>query len=88
MASELRDLIRTHDVEPWIATRKILVAYDQIPHSHPVLTIHTRHIGGWWSARQTKHVSSFPGMRYGTAGVDDAGWSESGERDARSDYSL
>lgn len=45
MANELRDLIRTHDVEPWIATTKILIDYEQIPHSHPVLTIHTRHIG-------------------------------------------
>ena len=45
MAKELRDLIRTHDVSPWILTRKILIDEERIPHSHPVLTIHTRHIG-------------------------------------------
>lgn len=45
MASELRKLMRTHDVEPWILTRKVLVDKEQTPHSHPVLTIHTRHIG-------------------------------------------
>ena len=45
MATEVRDLIRTYDVSPWILTRKILIDGQQIPHSHPVLTIHTRHIG-------------------------------------------
>jgi len=45
VASELRDLMRTHDVQPWILTREILIDKEQIPHSHPVLTIHTRHIG-------------------------------------------
>lgn len=45
MATELRDLIRTHDVDPWVLTRKILIDEEQIPHSHPILTIHTRHIG-------------------------------------------
>ena len=45
MAAELRSLLRTHDVEPWILTRKVLIDKEQIPHSHPVLTIHTRHIG-------------------------------------------
>ena len=45
MANELRDVLRAHAVEPWILTRKVLIDKDQIPHSHPVLTIHTRHIG-------------------------------------------
>lgn len=45
MANELRHLMRTHTVEPWILTRKVLIDKAQIPHSHPVLTIHTRHIG-------------------------------------------
>jgi hypothetical protein len=45
MAKELRDLIRTHDIEPWVLTNKIFIDERQIPHSHPVLTIHTRHIG-------------------------------------------
>lgn len=45
MARELRDVLRTHDVEPWIMTRKVLIDSTKIPHSHPVLTLHTRHIG-------------------------------------------
>jgi hypothetical protein len=45
MASELRALLRTYDLEPWILTRRLLIDEDQIPHSHPVLTIHTRHLG-------------------------------------------
>lgn len=45
MAAELRTLLRTHQVEPWILTKKILIDKNQIPHSHPILTIHTRHIG-------------------------------------------
>jgi hypothetical protein len=45
MAKELRDLLRAHDTRPWILTKKILIDAQQIPHSHPVLTIHTRHIG-------------------------------------------
>ncbi len=45
MATELWSLLRTHDVEPWIVTRKVLIDEEQIPHSHPVLTIHTRHMG-------------------------------------------
>lgn len=44
MASELRALMRKYDLEPWILTRRILIDQNQIPHSHPVLTIHTRHI--------------------------------------------
>jgi hypothetical protein len=45
MAAELRALFRAYDLEPWILTRRVLVDEEQIPHSHPVLTIHTRHIG-------------------------------------------
>lgn len=45
MARELRTLLRTYDLEPWILTRRILIDESRIPHSHPVLTIHTRHIG-------------------------------------------
>jgi hypothetical protein len=45
MAAELRALNREYDLEPWILTRRILVDERQLPHSHPILTIHTRHIG-------------------------------------------
>jgi hypothetical protein len=45
MAAELRSLARKYDVEPWVLTRSVLIDENQIPHSHPILTIHTRHIG-------------------------------------------
>jgi len=45
MAMELRQLLREYDLEPWILTRRILIDENRIPHSHPVLTIHTAHIG-------------------------------------------
>ena len=38
-------LFEEHDVSDWIYTTEILIDQDQIPHSHPVLTIHTRHLG-------------------------------------------
>lgn len=45
MAQELRELLDEYDLEPWILTRDVLIDERSIPHSHPVLTIHTRHIG-------------------------------------------
>lgn len=44
-ARELRDVLRSHDVDHWIVTRRILIDATAIPHSHPVLTLHTRHNG-------------------------------------------
>jgi hypothetical protein len=45
MAAELRALMRKYDLDPWILTSRVLIDENQIPHSHPILTIHTRHIG-------------------------------------------
>jgi len=45
MASEVRQLARKHYLAPWTITPRILIDENSIPHSHPVLTIHTRHIG-------------------------------------------
>lgn len=45
MALELRSLLDRYDLEPWILTREVLIDERSIPHSHPVLTLHTRHIG-------------------------------------------
>ena len=45
MATEVRQLARKHYLAPWIVTPRILIDENSIPHSHPVLTIHTRHIG-------------------------------------------
>jgi len=38
-------LLSEHDIERWLFTRRILIDETQIPHSHPVLTLHTRHLG-------------------------------------------
>lgn len=45
MAAELRALLRKYDLQPWILTRRVLIDESTIPRSHPILTIHTRHIG-------------------------------------------
>lgn len=38
-------LVDSFDVERWTYTRKVRIDEDAIPHSHPVLTLHTRSLG-------------------------------------------
>jgi hypothetical protein len=38
-------LVSEYDVSEWIYTTEVLIDETQIPHSHPVLTIHTRNLG-------------------------------------------
>jgi hypothetical protein len=40
---QLRRLLATYDVLPWIYTTSIVIDERAIPFSHPVLTLHTRH---------------------------------------------
>ncbi len=37
--------MRALDLDRWILTRRVLIDQTQTPHSHPILTIHTRYIG-------------------------------------------
>jgi len=41
---QLRRLLKEYDLSDWLWTRSILIDKDAIPHSHPVLTLHTRHL--------------------------------------------
>jgi hypothetical protein len=41
---QLRRLLNEYDLSDWVWTRGILIDKDAIPHSHPVLTLHTRHL--------------------------------------------
>ena len=41
---QLQRLLQTYDLSRWIFTRSILIDEQAIPHSHPVLTLHTRHL--------------------------------------------
>lgn len=41
---QLERLLSTYDVSNWLFTRKIIIESDVIPHSHPVLTLSTRHL--------------------------------------------
>ena len=41
---QLQRLLKTYDLSKWIFTRSILIDEKAIPHSHPVLTLHTRHL--------------------------------------------
>jgi|SRR5262245_15822502 len=41
---QLERLLATYNVSPWIYTKTIVIDEQAIPFSHPVLTIHTRHL--------------------------------------------
>lgn len=41
---QLQRLLKTYDLSKWIFTKSILIDEKSIPHSHPVLTLHTRHL--------------------------------------------
>ncbi|HEX7048342.1 MAG TPA: hypothetical protein VF275_12295 [Gammaproteobacteria bacterium] len=42
---QLERLQERYDLEPYLFTYKVHVDRTQVPHSHPVLTLHTRHAG-------------------------------------------
>ena len=41
---QLQRLLKKYDLSDWLWTRKIAIEDGSIPHSHPVLTLHTRHL--------------------------------------------
>ncbi len=41
---QLERLMKTYDLSAWTFTNKIEIDEMSIPHSHPVLTLHTRHL--------------------------------------------
>lgn len=42
--TQLERLIAAHDLRQWTFTHEIVIDEKSIPHSHPVLTLHTRHV--------------------------------------------
>lgn len=40
----LEKLLADYDITKWIFTQEIIIDKDAIPHSHPVLTLHTRYL--------------------------------------------
>jgi len=42
---QLERLLARYDLRPWLFTRAVVIDDLAIPHSHPVLTLHTRHLG-------------------------------------------
>lgn len=42
--TQLERLIKAHDLSAWTFTNKVEIDEKAIPHSHPVLTLHTRHL--------------------------------------------
>jgi hypothetical protein len=42
--AQLEGLLSRYDLSKWIVTDKIAIDEEAIPHSHPVLTLHTRHL--------------------------------------------
>jgi hypothetical protein len=65
---QMQRLLRTYDINQWIFTRSILIDDTAIPHSHPVLTLHARHLKDdelllatfiheqfhWWAERNSE----------------------------------
>lgn len=43
--AEVEALVGKYDLERWLFTREVVIDEGSIPHSHPVLTLHTRHLG-------------------------------------------
>lgn len=41
---QLQKLLATYDLSPWLYTKSIVIDERAIPFSHPVLTLHTRHL--------------------------------------------
>jgi len=42
--AQLERLLQAYDVSRWVHTRDIVIDETEIPHSHPVLTLHARHL--------------------------------------------
>jgi hypothetical protein len=42
--AQLERLLHTYDINRWTFTQQVLIDYQAVPHSHPVLTLHTRHL--------------------------------------------
>lgn len=42
--SQLQRLLKTYNLSPWLYTKRVVIDESAIPHSHPVLTLHTRHL--------------------------------------------
>lgn len=42
---QLRRLLDRHDLTDWVWTDRVIIDRATVPQSHPVLTLHTRHLG-------------------------------------------
>ena len=41
---QLQRLLTAYDLSKWVFTKSIIIDEKSIPHSHPILTLHTRHL--------------------------------------------
>lgn len=44
-AEQIEALLDEYELSDWLFTREIRIDENDFPHSHPVLTLHTRHLG-------------------------------------------
>jgi hypothetical protein len=42
--AQLERLLAAHDLRPWLFTSRVMIDRTALPHSHPILTLHTRHL--------------------------------------------
>lgn len=99
-AQQLQELVRTFDLDRWILTRDVRIDGTAIPHSHPVLTLHTRYLGHdtalmsafvheqlhWLEDGETREAFHAAMAEYRELWPDPPPSSEGGARDDRSTW--
>ncbi len=100
VVAQLRDVAARHDLRDWEVTPVVRIDETQIPHSHPALTIHTRHRNDpdgllavylheqfhWWVGVGDRRVALDAAMADLRAAFPDA--PTSGPEGARGEYST
>lgn len=71
-AAQLRRVLREYDVDQWIFTPRVHIAERSIPHSHPVLTLHTRHLDNDLALLAVFLHEQFHWLEEGSAGFAEA----------------
>jgi hypothetical protein len=70
--AQLQRILHEYDLQKWTFTEKVLIDDRSIPHSHPVLTLHTRHLNSddqllstyvheqlhWWLAEKIENTKA------------------------------
>lgn len=61
--AQLQRLLKPYDLSGWAWTRKVVIEDGAVPHSHPVLTLNTRHINDDSLLLSTLFMKNIIGMK-------------------------